>query len=165
MLYIFEDNFAVIKMIVKGRSPTVRHVSRIHGVALEWLYWIKLDFKSQIKYIDTKNQLDDIPTKGNCTSDEWSQLLCLFNNSHLSSINSPKPMSKRTQEDVGEEERVTAKIKADDEFGITILWKGPDRMCLECIWKPGETQIWKSERTSELVQCAANKYGETRHGR
>ena len=28
MLYIFEDNEAVIKMIIKGRSPTMRHVSR-----------------------------------------------------------------------------------------------------------------------------------------
>ena len=29
-LYIFEDNDAVIKMIIKGRSPTMRHVSRTH---------------------------------------------------------------------------------------------------------------------------------------
>ena len=28
LLYVFEDNEAVIKMITKGRSPTVRHVSR-----------------------------------------------------------------------------------------------------------------------------------------
>ena len=28
VLYIFEDNEAVIKMIIKGRSPTLRHVSR-----------------------------------------------------------------------------------------------------------------------------------------
>ena len=28
MLYIFEGNEAVIKMIIKGRSPTTRHVSR-----------------------------------------------------------------------------------------------------------------------------------------
>ena len=35
MLYIFEDNEAVIKMIIKGRSPTMRHVSRTHRVALE----------------------------------------------------------------------------------------------------------------------------------
>ena len=27
MLYVFEDNEAVIKMIIKGRSPTIRHVS------------------------------------------------------------------------------------------------------------------------------------------
>ena len=37
MLYIFEDNEAVIKMIIKGRSPTMRHVSRTHRVALDWL--------------------------------------------------------------------------------------------------------------------------------
>ena len=34
--YIFEDNEAVIKMIIKGRSPTMRHVSRTHRVALDW---------------------------------------------------------------------------------------------------------------------------------
>ena len=28
MLHVFEDNEAVIKMITKGRSPTMRHVSR-----------------------------------------------------------------------------------------------------------------------------------------
>ena len=34
LLYVFEDNEAVIKMIIKGRSPTMRHVSRTHRVAL-----------------------------------------------------------------------------------------------------------------------------------
>ena len=33
MLYVFEDNETVIKMILKGRSPTMRHVSRTHRVA------------------------------------------------------------------------------------------------------------------------------------
>ena len=28
LLYVFEDNEAVIKMIIKARSPTMRHVSR-----------------------------------------------------------------------------------------------------------------------------------------
>ena len=37
-LYVFEDNEAVIKMIIKGRSPTMRHVSRTHRVALDWLF-------------------------------------------------------------------------------------------------------------------------------
>ena len=36
MLYIFEDNEAVIKLISKGRGPTMRHVSRTHRVALDW---------------------------------------------------------------------------------------------------------------------------------
>ena len=64
LLYVFEDNEAVIKMIIKGRSPTTRHVSRTHRVALDWLFdRINLDSKIQIKYIDTKNQLADILTK------------------------------------------------------------------------------------------------------
>ena len=37
LLYVFEDNEAVIKMIIKGRSPTMRHVSRTHRVALDEL--------------------------------------------------------------------------------------------------------------------------------
>ena len=79
-LYVFEDNEAVIKMIIKGRSPTMRHVSRTHRVALDWLFdRINLDPKIQIKYIDTKNQLADILTKGNFTRDEWNHLLNLFN--------------------------------------------------------------------------------------
>ena len=36
-LYIFEDNEAMIQMIIKGQSPTMRHVSRTHRVALGWL--------------------------------------------------------------------------------------------------------------------------------
>ena len=71
---------------------------------------INLDPKIQIKYINIKNQLADILTKGNFTRDEWNHLLCFFNISHFSSINSLEAMSKRTQEDVGEE-RVTAKSK------------------------------------------------------
>ena len=97
MLYIFEDNEAVIKMITKGRSPTMRHVSRTHRVALDWLFdRINLDPQIQIKYIDTKNQLADILTKGNFTRDEWNHLLCLFNISHFSSTNCLEVMSKRT---------------------------------------------------------------------
>ena len=49
-------------------------------------------------------------TEVNFTRDEWNHLLCLFNISHFISINSLEAMSKRTQEDAGEE-RVTAKSK------------------------------------------------------
>ena len=82
--YVFEDNEAVIKMIIKGRSPTMRHVSRTHRVALDWLFdRINLDPKIQIKYIDTKNQLTDVLTKGSFKRDEWNHLLCLFNISQV----------------------------------------------------------------------------------
>ena len=109
LLYVFEDNEAVIKMIIKGRSPTMRHVSRTHRVALDWLFdRINLDPKIQIEYIDTQNQLADMLPKGSFTRDEWNHLLCLFNISHFSSTVCSKTMAKRLQQD-SREERVTAK--------------------------------------------------------
>ena len=57
LLYVFEDNEAVIKMITKGRSPTMRHVSRTHRVALDWLFdRINLDSKSNISTPKTNSQ-------------------------------------------------------------------------------------------------------------
>ena len=111
LLYVFEDNEAVIKVIIKARSPTMRHVSRTHRVALDWLFdRINLDSKIQIKYIDTKNQLASILTKGNFTRDEWNHLLSLFNISHFSSTACTAAMAKRAQQESGEE-RVTAKSR------------------------------------------------------
>ena len=47
LLFVFEDNEAVIKMIIKGRSRTMRHVSSTHRVALDWLFdRINLDTKN-----------------------------------------------------------------------------------------------------------------------
>ena len=89
----------------------MRHVSRTHRVAVDWLFdRIDLDPNIQIKYIDTKNQLQDMLTKGNFTRDEWNHLLCLFHISHFNSAECSEVMSKRTQKDSGEE-RVTAKTK------------------------------------------------------
>ena len=66
LLHVFEDNETVIEMIINGRN-----------VALDWLFdRINLDSKIQITYIDTKNQLANILTKGNFTRDEWYHLLC-----------------------------------------------------------------------------------------
>ena len=46
---------AVVTWIIKGRSLTVRHVSRTHRVALDWFFdRINLDPKIRIKYVDTK---------------------------------------------------------------------------------------------------------------
>ena len=89
----------------------MRHVSRTHRVALDWLFdRINLDSKIQINYIDTKNQLADILTKGNFTRGEWNHLLSLFNISHFSSTVCSAAMAKRIQPESGEE-RVTAKSR------------------------------------------------------
>ena len=67
-------------MIIKDRSPTIRHVSRTHRVALDWLFdRIYQDPKVQIIYVESQNQLADILTKGSFTRDEWHNLMHLFN--------------------------------------------------------------------------------------
>ena len=72
LLYIFEDNEAVIKMIFKGLSPTMRHVSRTHRVALEWLFGrIIFDPMIPVECVDTQHQLADILTKRSLTRDRW----------------------------------------------------------------------------------------------
>ena len=112
LLCIFEDNEAVIKMIIKERSPTMRHVTRTHRVALDWLFnGINLDPKIQISYVDTKNQLADILTKCGFSKDERNNLLRLLNIMIVSTFSrsqfnhfvsdfsrNPKTMSKRGQE-------------------------------------------------------------------
>ena len=88
----------------------MRHVSRTHRVALDWLFdRINLNPQIQIKYIDTKNLLTDILIKGNFARDEWNNLLHLFN-VIFSSASCRGTMSKRMQQRTGEE-RIVAKSK------------------------------------------------------
>ena len=35
---IAEDNHACIKIVKKGRCPTMRHINRTHRIAMDWLY-------------------------------------------------------------------------------------------------------------------------------
>ena len=77
-LYALEDNDAVIKMIVKGRSPNLRHVGRTHRVDLDWLFdRITKDPNIYVKWVGTKEQLADILTKGSFTAQAWFDLLHL----------------------------------------------------------------------------------------
>ena len=146
LLYVFEDNEAVIKMIIKGRSPTMRHVSRTHRVALDWLFdRIILDPKIQIKYIDTKNQLADILTKGNLTRDEWNHLLCLFNISHFSSTVCSDTMAKR----------VTAKPRPM----MNLIARAPSHVSSSTSASPGK----RSYGSQDLWSSIAKK--EERSGR
>ena len=140
-LYIFEDSEAVIKMIIKGRSGTMRHVSRTHRVALYWLFdRINLDPKIQIKFVDTKNQLADILTEGNFTRDEWNHLLCLFNISLFSFQSCTQTMSKRTQEGT-DEERIAATSKPVKSLVSRSRASFLNSANFDGICKPGEFQI------------------------
>ena len=105
LLYVFEDNEAVIKMIHNEKC-----FQDSQSCASLVIRSNQLGPKIQIKYIDTKNQLADILTRGKFTRDEWNHLLCLFNISHFSSTVCSDTMAKRSQQDSGEE-RVTAKSR------------------------------------------------------
>ena len=86
-----EGNEAVIKMIFKGTSRAMRHMSRTHRVALDWLFYrIDLDPKIQIKYVDTTNLLEDTLTKENFTRDEWHNFSHRSNISIFSSASCPE---------------------------------------------------------------------------
>ena len=135
----------------------MRHVSRTHRVALDWLFdRINLDPKIQIKYIDTKNQLADSLTKGNFTRDEWNHLLCLFNISHFSSTVCSETMAKRSQHDSGEE-RVTAKSRPM----MSLVARAPSHVLSSTSVSPGKRSYgnqnpWstiaeKEERTGQPV--------------
>ena len=149
-LYIFADNEAVIKMIMKSRSPTMRHVSRTHRVALDWLFdRINLDPKIQIKYVDTRNQLADMLSKSSFTRDEWDHLLRLlnimnfpmFSCSHFLSNRKQSVMSKRTQESTAKES--SAMAKPTDEFGVKEppVRKENSSARFECFEQPGESRV------------------------
>ena len=79
-LFIFEDSDAVIKMTIKGRSQTMRHVSRTHRVERDWLFdKINLDPGIQINCVHTSKQLADILTKGSFSRERCSQWTHIFN--------------------------------------------------------------------------------------
>ena len=170
LLYVFEDNEAVIKMIIKGRSPTMRHVSRTHRVAVDWLFdRINLDPKIQIKYIDTKNQFADILTKGNFTRDEWNHLLTLFNISHFSSTACTAAMAKRAQQESGEE-RVTAKSRPM----MNLTARMPSVVSSSTSSNPGMTSygyqdpgksVASDDRTEKPVQPSPPGYSQEDYGR
>ena len=157
LLFVFEDNEAVFKMIIKGRSSTMRHVSRTHRVALDWLFdRINLDPKIKIKYIDTKNQLADIQTKGNFTRDEWNHLLCLFNISHFSSTvlwNNGGTISTRCRR-----RTTNSEISTNGEP----YCKGAVERIIINFSKPGEEKLWKSKYL-EYNCWERGGIGETRY--
>ena len=142
----------------------MRHVSRTHRVALDWLFdRINLDPKIQIKYIDTKNQLADILKKENFTRDEWNHLLTLFNISHFSSTHCIAAMAKRAQQESGEG-RVTAKSRPMMNFTA----RTPSFVSPSASSNPGRTsygyqdpeQLVLDDRAGKPVETSRSNYSQ-----
>ena len=156
--------------MIKGWSPTMRHVSRTHRVALDWVFdRINLEPKIQIKYVDTKNQRADMLTKEGFTRDEWNHLLRLFNKvsfstlscSHFSNflsdpIGKQSAMSKRGQETTSSKGSPTAKPKPMVPLGVTqsVEREGKSSAGFEISSRQG---MQTKDRAVKLVQ--GNLYG------
>ena len=171
LLYVWRTTKQWSRWSLKGSSPTMRHVSRTHRVALYWLF-DRINFDPQNPNQIHWHQKPTLRTywlRGNVTRDEWNHLLCLFNISHFSSTNCSEVMSKRTQKDSGEE-RVTAKSKPMMNLFPAMQRKESWRACLNCITKPGRKQdmkvnyLWAHEqhqRTGRPVEDAySSSYSE-----
>ncbi|MCP2505279.1 MAG: hypothetical protein NLN65_08295, partial [Candidatus Poseidoniaceae archaeon] len=78
-MVIMEDNDAVIKMCVKIRAPTMRHMARTHRIDVDALFErIHAEKGMCIKYINTKLQIADIFTKGSFSVQTWNTLCKLL---------------------------------------------------------------------------------------
>ena len=155
----FEDDEAVIKMIFKERSPTLRHVSRTHRAALDWSFdRINLDPKIDIKYVDTKDQFADMSTKGNLTRDEWNHLLHLLNVMnfsmssciHFLSNTKQTVMTKRAQKTTPKEGSAVAKPGPMNLVSRSLLGAKKD--------PPQDLSYLDSPRSQELNQsCVSSR--------
>ena len=69
-----------MKMIIKGKSRSMRHVTRTQRVDMGWLFdRINLDETIPIKYIYTKSPIADILTKRQFTVHGRNKPISLFN--------------------------------------------------------------------------------------
>ena len=109
-------------------------------------------------YIFENNEADTL-TKGTVTRYEWNHLLCLFNISHFSFTSCLEVMSKRTQDDAGEE-RVTAKSKPMMSLVSRYSARDPNVLASTASESPEKT---KSE--SQEVLLSSSNVQQTRTGR
>ena len=145
LLYVFMDNEAVIKMIIQGRSPSMRHVSRTHRLALDWLFdRINLDPKSKLS---TSTHADFLTKR-----DEWNHLLSLFNISHFSLTVCSEAMAKRLQQDSGEEQ-VTVKSRPM----MSLIARVPSNVSSSTSVSPGKRSCGNQNPWSAKAERGENR--------
>ena len=70
-LELMEDNQSTIQIIKTGRNPTMRHISRTHGVNVAWLHDCYVTNKFGMIYQKTDGQSADIFTKAFRDAEKW----------------------------------------------------------------------------------------------
>ena len=140
------------KRTIKGRSPTMRHVSRTHRDALDWLFdRVNLEPQIRIEYVETKNQLADI----------FSMFSCNHFSDFLSDpIGKQSAMSKRGQEVTsGEGSPMTKPRRKRDHSNWYHAARGTTKTLhrIWCIWSPENADERKEVEivTGKPVQTAS----------
>ena len=79
MLHVREDNEAMIKVLTSGRNPTMRYLSRTHGININWLHEVSSGQFVKLEYTRTDDQAADIFTKSFEVGTKWEALIPLVN--------------------------------------------------------------------------------------
>ena len=72
-LELMEDNQSTIQIIKTGRNPTMRHITRTHGVNVAWLHDCYIKNKFGMTYQKTDGQSADIFTKAFRDAEKWKK--------------------------------------------------------------------------------------------
>ena len=158
-LYVFEDNEALIKMIIEGQSPRMTHVSRTHRVGLDWLFdRITLETVVHMKYVNTVQQIADVLTKGSFSQERrthFTHFCLLTHQTHSSSLFAvfasclDRNLSKR--QGATPNEQASAKPKRTRGLCST---QGSDRTSSrEKGWSQRRLLMWDSLRKPSANDC------------
>ena len=112
--YFHEDNTAMIRAIITGRNPTMRHLGRVHRVSVQWMHESLGKHPNAgstvLFYDDTQNMSADVYTKAFQAPDKWDHAIHLINVFHKSEL-TPEFLSawvsERAHYDRGDESKRT----------------------------------------------------------
>ena len=62
-LILREDNTACMQVITTGNNPTMRHLERVHNVAVKWIHEQYVSQHFTVTRVETNAQAADIFTK------------------------------------------------------------------------------------------------------
>ena len=146
LLYVLEDNEAVIKIIIKEISPTMSHVSGNQRVAL-WL----VDWWIEIINTDSKIKLADIYWKNREISHVMNEIIFCVCSTSVISVPLIDSNRCRKEHKKIQMPRVTVKSKPMMNWSLDTVWgirTCLPRLHLKVLWKPNlkvrtYPQIWQ----------------------
>ena len=85
-LHVHEDNQAMMRVVTTGKNPTMRYISRTHGISVAWLHEVFKKEDITLAYELSARMCADIFTKGFTDADKWKlacSLICVIDPADL----------------------------------------------------------------------------------